>query len=537
MGEVRVGGFRLVVVLALGVLLTIAVAPWADAKEAPEVHVRIRASGVVSVARDSKALATTSLKARTREEQAKALSTVQRALKTLMKDPALREPAGSSRLRMRIEADAAVRWEYIAWIMQVGAHPDIGIWRITLKRGGDAAQTNVELPRDTGMLVPGAVREFHKVKLKFFRKNKSVPTEAFTRMRMGNSRKNTFDFPRTALPEDEYTRLYDQILVGVGAVLDRRRAVIPAKEPVVVEIMNAPPDGGAVPFGDVFAMLELVQSKGFKEILFEGAAAPGTGTHLHDTFEAKPDATAPVITTVVGSDGRVYVRDLEGRNLEGFLLGADKDAEGLTKFIDTLAAALHRPADRNRDGSSRFVLRLDVKGAVPWKHVQWLMQGAAHPRNKIYKLDLRLDAPGEMAPLRVDLPLDRGLADPIAQAEPDAKVKVRLFRKDIGTPKAWTKIRIDALAKGQELPVFELRGDGPGAANMKRSDVLTALTQMLGAHHRKTPNATVEIIAPPPFGGAVPFADVREVVMIAKAQGFTSLVFEGTAPPSMNRRK
>jgi hypothetical protein len=122
MGAMRVGGIRLVSVLVLGVVLVLGGAPRADADEGAPVVVRITDAGAVTVSRAGKQLASASLKAGMREAQAKALHVVQRALKVLMQDAALREPIGTSKLRMRIDADRAARWEHIAWIMQAGAH-------------------------------------------------------------------------------------------------------------------------------------------------------------------------------------------------------------------------------------------------------------------------------------------------------------------------------------------------------------------------------------------------------------------------------
>lgn len=204
------------------------------------------------------------------------------------------------------------------------------------------------------------------------------------------------------------------------------------------------------------------------------------------TVGARPPAKASIVVTVT-RDGSVH------------LPGVAKPL-GLDDLRDHLARRAREPALRQPDGTSRLDVVLDVDAHAPWLLTQWLMQTCAHPRVKVHRIWLGAQTrDGQRGAIAVELPRDRGLAPP-APAAPTMPVRVKLFQmKDLETSSG--------------LACLHAALDG------------------LRKEGRFGPRVPVEIVAPPPRGGAVPHGFVLGVINVCLQAGTRRLAFEGAAMP------
>jgi len=126
------------------------------------------------------------------------------------------------------------------------------------------------LPRERGPLdVPVFPPEILKIKVKVFRhglETPATPDDDRTRIRVDDTAE--FDLPPRAKGREP-------VLAGLRAVIERKLAAHGglARE-VRGEIVAPPPKGGAVPHGDVIAVLDQFLAAGVTDVLFEGASRP-----------------------------------------------------------------------------------------------------------------------------------------------------------------------------------------------------------------------------------------------------------------------
>lgn len=154
---------------------------------------------------------------------------------------------------------------------------------LTLKFKTVDERIDSSLPKDRGLAAtPEKPKEFEKIKVKLFRKEKGTPA-AFTRIRIDNT--NTIDLPAGDFGEDvdtEYARLAleDAKFGQVKAVVTGKFEALGGdarKDEITGEIAAMRPDGGAVPHGHIMRVLDLLVEVGVGKIVFEGAPPPLMG--------------------------------------------------------------------------------------------------------------------------------------------------------------------------------------------------------------------------------------------------------------------
>lgn len=128
-------------------------------------------------------------------------------------------------------------------------------------------------PRPDVVIVP----DDDRVKVKVFRRNLQDERRVHTLVKVDNA-------ARFKLPEGWRGRLkesrrrvaeYDRVLTSIRGLIENRIAMyggIPSA--VKGEIKAPPPRGGAVPHGDVIALLDLFIQAGITDVQFEGQATP-----------------------------------------------------------------------------------------------------------------------------------------------------------------------------------------------------------------------------------------------------------------------
>jgi biopolymer transport protein ExbD len=137
-----------------------------------------------------------------------------------------------------------------------------------------------QLPKDRGLAAtPQFVTDFQNVKVKLFRKNKETPDEAFTKVKIGNDWEIALPKGRwrPGMPREEEEALqkeHDQKFAQIAAKIRDEWKKQDNSPEVHGEISAPPPDGGAVPHGDIVRVLDIFLEVGMKEVNFEGGAAP-----------------------------------------------------------------------------------------------------------------------------------------------------------------------------------------------------------------------------------------------------------------------
>ena len=149
---------------------------------------------------------------------------------------------------------------------------------LTLKFKSVDQRIDSSLPKDRG-LAPTATfpPDIQNIKIKLFRKDKQDRNEAFTRLRIGND--ITIDLPKGVWPEtgkndskrrEEYDAKFAQVVSQIKAAWQAQN-----NNPEVKGEINAPPpDGPAVPSGDVIRVLDAFLEAGISGVNFEGTGAP-----------------------------------------------------------------------------------------------------------------------------------------------------------------------------------------------------------------------------------------------------------------------
>jgi hypothetical protein len=252
---------------------------WTRGDERLHAHVRVGESGGLSLRTATKGVDrwTDPLEARFAgappADVVKALHAVLAELRRRVDDPTMRLPEGISDARLVLDVEAGVGWQYVQWLMQVGANPHVRIARVTLVSpdGGDAIA--VDLPRDSGPPVdpsseppPEAAPSADPppvLRVKLFRKTPR-PDAAFTRIRvMGDG-----------VPAPVAVDLDPEGSWGWSLVEESIRRAAETSPDVRAEVAAPPPTGGSVPYRDVYEVLRRLRAAGIQDIRFEGAMPP-----------------------------------------------------------------------------------------------------------------------------------------------------------------------------------------------------------------------------------------------------------------------
>jgi hypothetical protein len=154
----------------------------------------------------------------------------------------------------------------------------IVFFMLTLKFKSVDHRIESQLPKDRGLqATPQFVSDLQAIKVKLFRKNKDNPAEAYTKIKVGNDWETTL--PKgiwTGIWEQDLDRhkAYETTFARLTAKIKEDWARQDNNPEVKGEIAAPPPDGGAVPHGDVVRVLDTFLMLGLTQINFEGAMAP-----------------------------------------------------------------------------------------------------------------------------------------------------------------------------------------------------------------------------------------------------------------------
>jgi biopolymer transport protein ExbD len=151
---------------------------------------------------------------------------------------------------------------------------------LTLHFAAPEDRIDSELPKDRGLSpTPTIVKDFENIKVKLFRKNKENLDEAVTKIKIGNNweimlPKGRWPVDSNSKASKDFQKEYDKVLAIVVAKIKEEWQKQNNSLEVHGEISAPPPDGPAVPHGDVVRILDSFLSAGLTLINFEGAGAP-----------------------------------------------------------------------------------------------------------------------------------------------------------------------------------------------------------------------------------------------------------------------
>jgi biopolymer transport protein ExbD len=135
------------------------------------------------------------------------------------------------------------------------------------------------------------------------------------------------------------------------------------------------------------------------------------------------------------------------------------------------------------------------------------------------------------------LPKDRGLAPTPTFPEDFLKVKIKVFRRELGnTEQEYTMIKVDNDRFEYHLPKAWKGRNKESKERIEEYDrviasIKSTVDKKMKAHGGNPEEVKGEIVAPPPKGGAVPHGDVVQVLNVFLQLGMTDVVFEGAATP------
>jgi hypothetical protein len=124
---------------------------------------------------------------------------------------------------------------------------------------------------------PRFVEDEPKIKLKVFRRDLENSAQAYTLIKLDNARQ--FRFPRgwkgRGKEQPARVRAYDAAIASITQAIRARVAANGGNPDLFqAEIVAPPPRGGAVPHGDVIALMDAFIDVGLVNVNFEGAATP-----------------------------------------------------------------------------------------------------------------------------------------------------------------------------------------------------------------------------------------------------------------------
>jgi hypothetical protein len=225
------------------------------------------------------------------EREAAAYEGLREALVQEARPPALREADGRSKIRVLLAVSRHARWDRVLHALSVCAHPTVRIGRFSLvvrREGAEAgALGRVDLadepfaPSMPMGVLPGGTedkteseREKDLVRLRLIRKEKHEPAATYTRVRIGEE--FVADGPKPSVTdakdvESAWKTVLDRVKAEVAAVAERRASESRSRPTVVFSV--PPPDGTAIPYGDVARLLRALRTDGF-DVRFENIGFP-----------------------------------------------------------------------------------------------------------------------------------------------------------------------------------------------------------------------------------------------------------------------
>jgi Biopolymer transport protein ExbD/TolR len=149
---------------------------------------------------------------------------------------------------------------------------------LTLRFSTPQDRIESQLPKNVGPRpTPQVPVDVENVKVKLFRVNKTDADEAHTKIRVGNHWE-------IALPKGRWTgdaardadllARHDEVFRTLAAKIAEEWSNRGRDPDVRGEIAAPPPDGPAVPHGDVVRVLDSFLAVGLTQVAFEGARAP-----------------------------------------------------------------------------------------------------------------------------------------------------------------------------------------------------------------------------------------------------------------------
>jgi biopolymer transport protein ExbD len=136
------------------------------------------------------------------------------------------------------------------------------------------------MPKDRGEdIKPVFLPDDDRIKVKVFRRNLQDPRRTHTLVKVDNAARFKLPDGWKGRRKESRRRVaeYDRVLAAVRGLVENRIATyggIPSA--VKGEIKAPPPRGGAVPHGDVVALVDLFLQVGMTDVQFEGQMRPLT---------------------------------------------------------------------------------------------------------------------------------------------------------------------------------------------------------------------------------------------------------------------
>jgi hypothetical protein len=149
---------------------------------------------------------------------------------------------------------------------------------LTLRFSAPEYRIESQLPKDRGLAAtPQFVSDLQAIKVKLFRKDKDQGEKAWTKIKVGNDWETRLpDGVWTGKAEKDAGRLaeYEKVYAQLTAKIKEEWAKQDNSPDVKGEIAAPPPDGGAVPHGDIVRVLDVFLTLGLTQVNFEGQMAP-----------------------------------------------------------------------------------------------------------------------------------------------------------------------------------------------------------------------------------------------------------------------
>jgi hypothetical protein len=149
---------------------------------------------------------------------------------------------------------------------------------LTLRFSAPEYRIESQLPKDRGLAAtPQFVSDLQAIKVKLFRKDKDQGEKAYTKVKIGNdweTKLPTGLWTGRAEADEPRLREYEKVYAQIAAKVKEEWAKQGNDPEVKGEIAAPPPDGGAVPHGDVVRVLDVFLTLGLTQVNFEGQMAP-----------------------------------------------------------------------------------------------------------------------------------------------------------------------------------------------------------------------------------------------------------------------
>jgi hypothetical protein len=149
---------------------------------------------------------------------------------------------------------------------------------LTLRFSAPEYRIESQLPKDRGIdKLPQFVSDLQAIKVKLFRKDKELGENAWTKIKVGSdweTKLPTGLWTGRAEQDEPRLREYEKVYAQLHAKIKEEWAKQGNDPEMKGEIAAPPPDGSAVPHGDVVRVLDAFLQLGLTQVNFEGAMAP-----------------------------------------------------------------------------------------------------------------------------------------------------------------------------------------------------------------------------------------------------------------------